>query len=302
MPAPRTCPRCGADLGANRLEGLCPRCLLQEALVPPAEAEPLMAVPLPSPGAPSQRFGDYELLEELGHGGMGVVFKARQVSLDRLVALKLIQGGEFASPKFVQRFQTEAQAAARLQHPHIVAIHEVGDCSGQRYFTMDYVEGSTLEQLVRKRPLPPRRAAGLVLRDMSTGRALQRLAQERYAFRTLAFSPEGRTVASVSGEGTACLWDVRTRRLLRLFTDEQHILWAVGFSSDSRRVFTGGAQGIVKVWEVATGRELVALRTGGVVLGVHLHQDERRFLAATLVGQYTWHARTFAEIVAGDRD
>jgi serine/threonine-protein kinase len=118
----------------------------------------------PQAGAPLPRvIGDYELLAELGRGGMGVVYRARQQSLNRIVAVKMILRGEFATPADLARFRAEAEAVARLEHPHIVAIYDVGQLEGQPYFSMQYVEGITLAQRLADGPLPPREAAEILV-------------------------------------------------------------------------------------------------------------------------------------------
>lgn len=117
-------------------------------------------------GKEAPYFGDYELLEEIARGGMGIVYRARQISLNRIVALKMIQTGHLASSEDVQRFHAEAEAAANLDHPGIVPIYEVGEHLGRHYFSMCYVEGNNLALRLREGPLPSREVAEL-LRQVS---------------------------------------------------------------------------------------------------------------------------------------
>ncbi|MHB9009401.1 MAG: protein kinase domain-containing protein, partial [Limisphaerales bacterium] len=145
---PKTCPECGRPLPPDSPRGMCPRCLV--AVVLDASPEPPAAL---------GTVGDYDLLEVIGHGGMGMVYRARQRRLHREVALKMLLGGHFAEAQARGRFRDEAELAAQLQHPHIVAIHDVGEHEGLPYFTMDLVTGCSLAELARDQPLPPNEAA-----------------------------------------------------------------------------------------------------------------------------------------------
>src|SRR5262245_28499801 len=112
--------------------------------------------------------GDYELLEEIGRGGQGIVFRARQKSLNRIVALKVIGLGQWATPAHLKRFRLEAGAAASLDHPCIVPIYEVGEGDGQCYFSMKLVEGGQLEEVIQQRPISIRQAAELIAKVART--------------------------------------------------------------------------------------------------------------------------------------
>ncbi len=151
MTAEKICPTCGAELSADAVEGLCLKCLGRLAFAGGTNAGEMPEL---------RRLGDYELLEEIARGGMGVVYRARQLSLNRMVAVKVMLSGPFSGRDFVRRFQTEAEAAASLRHPNIVTIFEVGERDGAHFLAMEFVEGQSFSQLVRDQPLPAHRAAG----------------------------------------------------------------------------------------------------------------------------------------------
>ncbi len=156
MTAASICPQCGTPLLSGAAGGLCPKCLGSlgfAAALFPEENRPV------SDEKVLHRLGDYELLAEIARGGMGVVYKARQLSLNRIVAVKVVLHGPFSSPEFVQRFRTETAAIATLQHPNIVAIYEVGAEQQEHFFSMEYIDGPNLAEVIRGKPLPTRRAA-----------------------------------------------------------------------------------------------------------------------------------------------
>jgi TolB-like protein/predicted Ser/Thr protein kinase len=194
--APRVCPQCGAEIPSDAPEGGCPCCLLHVGLLPETpiaardpstitateaddggsagnvEANAAAATGHSEEAAPSAatlgELGDYELLKVVGRGGQGVVYRAHQKSLNRTVALKVISLGSWATEAHLKRFRREAEAAARLEHPGIVPIHEVGERDGSCYFSMKFVEGGQLDEVVRRTPMSIRQAAELIAKVART--------------------------------------------------------------------------------------------------------------------------------------
>ncbi len=158
----------------------------EQAIVPPAaaRAEPVTTPPTAALSAAhsDEEVPGYEILGELGRGGMGVVYLARQAKLNRQVALKMILSGGHAGDADLARFKTEAEAIARLQHPNIVQIYEVGECEGRPFFSLEFCGGGSLERKLAGTPLPPREAARLV---ETLARAMQSAHDARVIHRDL---------------------------------------------------------------------------------------------------------------------
>jgi predicted Ser/Thr protein kinase len=167
--AVRVCPDCRSPLAGDEPDGLCPRCLLGSGLRL-ADDSPLLelattppgAFVAPSPAELAGRFPQLAILELLGQGGMGAVYKARQLKLDRVVAVKLLPPEWGRDPAFAERFAREARALARLSHPNIVAVHDFGESDGLFYLVMEYVDGANLRHILQDGPLDPGRALAVV--------------------------------------------------------------------------------------------------------------------------------------------
>src|SRR6202171_3971390 len=173
--ANRFCRKCQAKILADAPEGLCTACLFETGLdlfvSDNRDARSAPESPRNQSARPAKTladFGDYELLEEIGRGGQGVVYRARQKSLNRTVALKVIGLGHWASTPHLKRFRHEAEAAASLEHPQIVPIYEIGERDGSCFFSMKFVEGGQLDEVVRRERMSTRRAAKLLVKIART--------------------------------------------------------------------------------------------------------------------------------------
>lgn len=161
------CSMCGVEISADAEYGLCQTCIQSQPTTGSdfvaGDESPTMPSSYPLAGSRIRYFGNYELLGEIARGGMGVVYKARQMRLDRVVAVKMILDGALTDDTAVRRFYIEAKAAANLQHPNIVAIHEIGEHEGHHFFSMDYIEGTNLSKVIGGKPLPTEQAAKYML-------------------------------------------------------------------------------------------------------------------------------------------
>ncbi|MGE0609839.1 MAG: serine/threonine-protein kinase [Pirellulales bacterium] len=157
------CNTCGSELTPGAAGGLCPRCLMQAGLDSPVASTTASGgfVP-PTPAELAPKFPQLEILGLVGKGGMGAVYKARQKALDRLVALKILPPEAGRDPAFAERFTREARAMAKLSHPHIVAIYDFGQASGQYYFLMEYIDGTNLRQTMQSGGLSSDQALAVV--------------------------------------------------------------------------------------------------------------------------------------------
>jgi serine/threonine protein kinase/TolB-like protein/Tfp pilus assembly protein PilF len=172
----KLCAKCGAQISSGERREVCPACLFETALNllrddHPLEDDPML--PLCEDSAAREArvlrdFGDYELLEEIGRGGQGVVYRARQKSLNRIVALKVIGLGHWATDTHIKRFRMEAEAAASLDDSGIVPIYEIGERDRSCYFSMKLIEGGPLDEIARREPIPFRRAVELVAKVART--------------------------------------------------------------------------------------------------------------------------------------
>src|SRR5438067_8820120 len=158
--ASRVCTECGATVFADAPQGVCSVCLFRTGLAS-LDNEDDEAFK-PTIARMLKDFGDYELLQEIGRGGQGIVYRARQKSLNRMVALKVIGLAHWATEAHVKRFRMEAEAAASLNHPCIVPIYEVGERDGACYFSMGLVDGGQLDAVAKREPMPIRHAAELI--------------------------------------------------------------------------------------------------------------------------------------------
>lgn len=223
MSATRSCPQCGASIPADSPHGICPRCLVNVGLgravagggAATAPASPASRFTPPKPAQLAPYFPQLEVLDLVGHGGMGAVYKARQRGLDRLVALKILPPDVATDPTFAERFGREARTLARLNHPNIVGIHDFGRAGDFYYLIMEYIDGITLRQAIDTGELTPKEALAIVPQICD---ALQYAHDEGVVHRDI--KPEN---VLLDRRGRAKIADFGLARLLRQLPEDQSL-------------------------------------------------------------------------------
>jgi len=227
------------------------------------------------------RVSGYVIEREIGRGGMGVVYRARQTALDRVVALKMILVGGRTAEGDLARFRSEAEAIARLQHPNIVQIHEVGEQNGLPYFSLEFC-GNSLDRELNGTPMVPLRAARLV---ETLARAMQvalTLKAHNGRVNSVAFSHDSKRILTGSADRTVRVWDVDKRQNRLSLHGHSSAVWGVAFSADGKRILTGSVDQTAKVWDAAKGTEPLTLKGHtSYVYSVTFSPDGKRILTGS---------------------